>query len=149
MSPTRREVLAQLAALAVLPSLAGGPLSCARTGAPLVRSGAGAGADPLDGTAAAYQAGRRRGDWSAEEIVARALDRCRGDGVRWRAIDVLGDGLRLLTDARAADARLSQGKSLGPLDGVPVFAKSIYDMRGLPTTASSAEWARLYPEAVR
>jgi Asp-tRNA(Asn)/Glu-tRNA(Gln) amidotransferase A subunit family amidase len=37
----------------------------------------------------------------------------------------------------------------GPLDGVPVFAKAIYDMDGFPTTASSAEWARLFPEPVR
>ena len=37
----------------------------------------------------------------------------------------------------------------GPLDGVPVFAKAIYDMNGLPTTGSSAEWARLFPEPVR
>ena len=37
----------------------------------------------------------------------------------------------------------------GPLDGVPVFAKAIYDMNGLPTTASNAEWARLFPELVR
>ena len=37
----------------------------------------------------------------------------------------------------------------GPLDGVPVFAKAIYDMNGLPTTASNAEWARLFPEPVR
>ena len=37
----------------------------------------------------------------------------------------------------------------GPLDGVPVFAKAIYDMSGLPTTGSSAEWARLFPEPVR
>ncbi len=37
----------------------------------------------------------------------------------------------------------------GPLDGVPVFAKAIYDMNGLPTTASNAEWARIFPEPVR
>jgi Asp-tRNA(Asn)/Glu-tRNA(Gln) amidotransferase A subunit family amidase len=37
----------------------------------------------------------------------------------------------------------------GPLDGVPVFAKAIYDMSGFPTTGSSAEWARLFPELVR
>ena len=29
-----------------------------------------------------------------------------------------------------------------------VFAKSIYDMRGMPTTGSSAEWAGLFPDAV-
>ncbi|HET7469955.1 MAG TPA: amidase family protein, partial [Gemmatimonadales bacterium] len=131
MSPTRREVLTQLAALAGLPL------------AMRVRTGQ----DPLDGTIAEYQAGRRRGDWSAVEVTARALDRCRADGARWRAIDLLSP--TALDEARAADARLKNGRVRGPLDGVPVFAKAIYDMRGLPTTGSSAEWARLFPEPVR
>jgi Asp-tRNA(Asn)/Glu-tRNA(Gln) amidotransferase A subunit family amidase len=131
MSPTRREVLAQLAALAAL------PLSTAlRTGT-----------DPLDGTVADYQAGRRRGAWTAAEVAARALERCREDGARWRAIDALSS--TVLAEARAADARLRDGRLRGPLDGVPVFAKAIYDMKGLPTTGSSAEWARLFPEPVR
>jgi aspartyl-tRNA(Asn)/glutamyl-tRNA(Gln) amidotransferase subunit A len=37
----------------------------------------------------------------------------------------------------------------GPLDGVPLFAKAIYDMTGLPTTASNAEWAQLFPDPLR
>jgi Asp-tRNA(Asn)/Glu-tRNA(Gln) amidotransferase A subunit family amidase len=131
MSPTRREVLAQLAALAVLPL------------PDWVRSDR----DPLDGTIAAYQAGRRRRAWTAAEVTARALDRCRSDGIRWRAIDALS--ATALADARAADARLRAGRVRGALDGVPVFAKAIYDMMGLPTTGSSAEWARLFPERVR
>jgi Asp-tRNA(Asn)/Glu-tRNA(Gln) amidotransferase A subunit family amidase len=32
---------------------------------------------------------------------------------------------------------------------VPVLAKAIYDMKGVPTTASNAEWARLFPELLR
>jgi aspartyl-tRNA(Asn)/glutamyl-tRNA(Gln) amidotransferase subunit A len=103
--------------------------------------------DPLAGTIADYQAGRRHGDWTAAEVTASALDRCRTDGARWRAIDVLAD--TALDDARAADARLRAGRIRGPLDGVPVFAKAIYDMNGLPTTGSSAEWARIFPERVR
>jgi len=102
--------------------------------------------DPLDGPIAEYQAGRRRGAWSAAEVTARALDRCRTDGARWHAIDQLSP--TALDEARAADARLKADKTRGPLDGVPVFAKAIYDMRGLPTTGSSAEWARLFPEPV-
>jgi aspartyl-tRNA(Asn)/glutamyl-tRNA(Gln) amidotransferase subunit A len=103
--------------------------------------------DPLDGTVADYQAGRVRGAWSAEEVTARALSRCRADGMTWRAIDALADTAP--AEARAADARLRSRRTRGPLDGVPVFAKAIYDMNGLPTTGSSSEWARLFPEQVR
>jgi Asp-tRNA(Asn)/Glu-tRNA(Gln) amidotransferase A subunit family amidase len=132
MSPTRREVVAQLAALAALP---------------LARRDFSRAADPLDGTIADYQAGRRRGAWTAGEATRRALERCRVDGARWRAIDVLS--ATALAEARASDARLRARRMRGPLDGVPVFAKSIYDMAGTPTTGSNAEWARLFPEAAR
>jgi Asp-tRNA(Asn)/Glu-tRNA(Gln) amidotransferase A subunit family amidase len=131
MSPTRREVLTQLAALAFVPL------------AERVRIDQ----DPLNGTIAAYQAGRRRKVWTAAEVTARALERCRTEGMRWHAIDEFSNSA--LADARAADARLRAGRIRGPLDGVPVFAKAIYDMSGLPTTGSSAEWARLFPDAVR
>ena len=130
MSPTRREVVAQLAALAALPLARHEPRA----------------ADPLDGTIADYQTGRRRGEWTAVEVTTRALERCRTDGARLRAIDVLSH--TALDEARAADARLRAHRTRGPLDGVPVFAKSIYDMAGTPTTGSNADWARLFPEAV-
>jgi Asp-tRNA(Asn)/Glu-tRNA(Gln) amidotransferase A subunit family amidase len=135
MSPTRRDVLAQLAALALLPRVPAAVRSAVPT------------ADPLDGTVADYQAGRRRGDWTAADVTARALERCRTDGAAWRAIDALST--TAIAEARDADARLRSGRLRGPLDGVPVFAKSIYDMAGYPTTASSAAWAQLFPEAVR
>jgi Asp-tRNA(Asn)/Glu-tRNA(Gln) amidotransferase A subunit family amidase len=131
MTPTRREVLAQLAALALVPLADSIPLD----------------GDPLDGSVAHYQAGRRRGSWTAAAVTARALDRCRAEGMRWRGIDVLSH--TALADALAADARLRAGTLRGPLDGVPVFAKAIYDMKGFPTTGSSAEWARLFPELLR
>ena len=131
MSTTRREALIQLAALLAVPL-------------PRLKFTA---TDPLDGTIADYQAGRRRGAWTAAEVTANAVARCRSDGARWRAIDALSDTAP--AEARAADNRLRAGQTRGPLDGVPVFAKAIYDMNGLPTTGSSAEWARLFPELVR
>ena len=131
MSPNRREAIAQLAALAALP----------------LHDWQSRSRDPLDGTIAEYQAGFRRGTWTAADVVARALERCRTDGAAWRAIDVLST--TAVAEARDADARRRAGRLRGPLDGVPVFAKSIYDMNGLPTTGSSAEWARLFPEPVR
>jgi aspartyl-tRNA(Asn)/glutamyl-tRNA(Gln) amidotransferase subunit A len=132
MSPSRRDALIQLAALAALPL------------PKLLKIGSG---DPLDGSIAEYQAGRRRGEWTAAEVTARALERCRTAGARWRAIDALSS--TAVEDARAADGRLRAGQQLGPLDGVPVFAKAIYDLNGLPTTGSNAEWARIFPEFVR
>ena len=131
MPITRRQALAQLASLAALP-----------LGLPYARWPLSAG-DPLDGTIAEYQAGRRSGAWSAVDVTTRAVERCRIDGARWRAIDVLSN--TVIVEARAADSRLRAGRVLGPLDGVPVFAKAIYDMQGFPTTGSNAEWARLFP----
>ena len=129
--PTRREAIIQLAALLAVPL-------------PRLKFAA---TDPLDGTIADYQAGRRRGEWTAAEVTTRALERCRAEGMRWHAIDWLSD--TAIAEARAADARLRAGRPHGPLDGVPVFAKAIYDMNGSPTTGSSAEWARLFPTPVR
>ncbi|HZF74001.1 MAG TPA: amidase, partial [Gemmatimonadaceae bacterium] len=103
--------------------------------------------DPLAGTIVEYQAGRARGDWTATQVPQHALDRANAWNGTLHAIDQLSR--TAIDDARASDARARRGRLRGPLDGVPVFAKSIYDMNGLPTTASNAEWARLFPDAVR
>jgi aspartyl-tRNA(Asn)/glutamyl-tRNA(Gln) amidotransferase subunit A len=102
--------------------------------------------DPLAGTIAEYQAGRARHDWSAVQVIQEALDRGRMLNGALHAIDLWS--ATAMDDARASDARARRGALRGPLDGVPVFAKSIYDMNGLPTTGSNAEWARLFPDAV-
>jgi Asp-tRNA(Asn)/Glu-tRNA(Gln) amidotransferase A subunit family amidase len=130
---SRRDALAQLAALAAVAALP----HPGRRRAP---------SDPLDGTIADYRAGLARGDFTAAEVTARALARCRTDGPVWHAIDALA--ATALAEAKAADRRRRVGRPLGPLDGVPVFAKAIYDLNGLPTTGSSAAWARIYPDPV-
>ena len=104
-------------------------------------------ADPLAGTIAEYQAGRARREWTATEVTRQALDRAHAWNGTLHAIDLFSP--TALDEARASDSRARRGRLRGPLDGVPVFAKSIYDMNGLPTTASNADWARLFPEAVR
>jgi aspartyl-tRNA(Asn)/glutamyl-tRNA(Gln) amidotransferase subunit A len=131
---SRRNALVQLAAIAASAAVPRSGWTLAAT-------------DPLEGTIADYVAGLRAGRWSAVDVTAHALERCRSDGSRWHAIDALST--TAMDDARAADARRRSGKLRGPLDGVPVFAKAIYDMNGLPTTASNAEWARLFPDPVR
>lgn len=102
--------------------------------------------DPLGGTIAAYQAGRAAGSWSATEVTRQALERARAWNATLHAVDLFAESA--VTDARASDARQRRGALRGPLDGVPVFAKAIYDMKGLPTTASNLEWSQLFPEPV-
>lgn len=131
MSLSRREVVARLAALVAVRNID-------------FRVSLG---DPLEGTILDFQEGRRRGEWTSADVTSRALERCRVEGMHWRAIDALST--TAMAEARAADARRRAGKSHGALDGVPVFAKAIYDMKGTPTTGSSAEWARLFPEQVQ
>lgn len=104
-------------------------------------------ADPLAGTILEYQAGRVRGDWTATEVVRAALERCRALDGRLHLVDLLADDTAM-KEAAASDERARRRALRGPLDGVPLFAKSIYDMAGLPTTGSSAVWAELFPEAV-
>jgi Asp-tRNA(Asn)/Glu-tRNA(Gln) amidotransferase A subunit family amidase len=136
MSLSRRDALAQLTALGLAPFAAHSGLVRSLLELP-------AADDPLLGTIAQYQAGRLRGDYTAVEITERALARCRTVGTRLRAIDLLAD--TALAEARASDARLRTRAWNGPLDGVPLFAKSIYDLQGLATTASSADWASRFP----
>jgi len=146
----RREALAQLAALVSLPLAGRGSLW--RWGqipqvSDLLARRDHSFTSPLDGTIAEYQAGRARGQWTAARITAEALERCHAEGMRWRAIDQLATNLVAI--ARQSDLRLRRGRLFGMLDGVPVFAKSIYDMNGLRTTGSNAEWGAKFPELLR
>ncbi|MDQ6736341.1 MAG: amidase, partial [Gemmatimonadota bacterium] len=103
--------------------------------------------DPLSGTIVDYQAGRARRDWSAAQVTKEAFDRDSAWNATLHAIDQLSG--TAMDEARASDARAKHGRLRGPLDGVPLFAKSIYDMNGLRTTASNGEWAKLFPGTVR
>jgi Asp-tRNA(Asn)/Glu-tRNA(Gln) amidotransferase A subunit family amidase len=140
MSLSRREALHYFGALFALPLAARNGLSSFITEWPVAD-------DPLRGTIAQYQAGRLRGEYTALEVTLKALESCRTTGARLKAIDVLAD--TAAAEARASDARLRNKTLRSPLDGVPLFAKSIYDVQGAPTSASSAEWARLFPGPVR
>src|SRR4051812_2446378 len=104
-------------------------------------------ADPLAGTIAEYQAGRARGEWTAAEATRQALDPLPAWNHTVHAVDTLST--TAIAQARWSDLDARPIAPRGPLDGEPLFAKAIYDMDGLPTTASSAEWARLFPQPLR
>lgn len=135
MSPSRRDAVLQLGAV-----FAGARLDWSALLASAPAS------DPLGGTIAAFHAGRARGAWSSLEVTQACLARARALNDTLHAVDQFAESA--LAEARASDARQRRRALRGPLDGVPVFAKAIYDVAGLPTTGSNAAWAMLFPAAV-
>ena len=51
-----------------------------------------------------------------------------------------------LTQARAADAELTRGVRRGPLHGIPLALKDLYDTAGIRTTAGSTFFADRVPD---
>ncbi|HUP36371.1 MAG TPA: amidase [Candidatus Limnocylindria bacterium] len=88
----------------------------------------------------------RRKELSPVEVTRALLDRVeRLDGTLNAYVTLTAE--RALTDARAAEAALRQGRSPSPLLGVPVGYKDLYATRGIRTTAGSALLADWVPDA--
>src|SRR5579863_10725277 len=69
-------------------------------------------------------------------LVDSRLDRiARLDGKLNSFIRVLGDEAR--ADARTAEAEIAAGKYRGPLHGIPIGLKDIYETAGVATTGHS------------
>ena len=74
---------------------------------------------------------------SPVELVQSALDRIEEVEERLHAfVVVLAD--QALDAARQAEKEIADGGYRGPLHGIPVGIKDLYDIAGLPTTSSSA-----------
>ena len=72
-----------------------------------------------------------------EQALARIADP-KGEGAR-ACLTVYQDAARAAADA--ADARARLGISLGPLDGVIVSIKDLFDVAGEPTRAGSKNFS--------
>ena len=76
------------------------------------------------------------GQASPVDLMQACLDRiARHDGALHSFIRTTPE--QALADARAAEARHRAGAALGPLDGIPIAHKDIYETAGIPTTAHS------------
>ena len=95
------------------------------------------------------QAGFAGGAFTSESLTQAFLDRIAIYNPPYNAIVFMNPGA--LDDARSSDGRRTSGKSLGPLDGVPVVVKDAMDMAGFPTTGgwrllrSKTSGVDLYP----
>jgi aspartyl-tRNA(Asn)/glutamyl-tRNA(Gln) amidotransferase subunit A len=78
----------------------------------------------------------RARDITAEQVTEECLRRVGQDNARLNAfILVMADEAR--RQAREADRELAAGHDRGPLHGVPISIKDLFDLRGTPTTAAS------------
>jgi len=83
---------------------------------------------------------------SPVELVDSRLDRiARLDGKLNSFIRVLGDEAR--RDARAAEAEIAGGKYRGPMHGIPIGLKDIYETAGVATTGHSKVMQDHVPKA--
>ena len=88
--------------------------------------------DSISISAAEAAAAIRAGRISAEELVRACLDHIAGLEERIGAWACLDPDLAL-QQARAADREQREGRALGPLHGLPVGVKDIFDTRDMPT----------------
>ena len=88
--------------------------------------------------------GIRRGECSAVTLVEACLARVRALDPRlqaWAHVDADG----ALAAARERDAEARAGRRRGPLHGVPLGIKDIFDVAGMPTTAGARAFAHTRP----
>ena len=74
---------------------------------------------------------------SPVELTAACLDRARQQDDMLHAF-ILPTPERAMADAHAAEARVMAGLSRGPLDGIPIGHKDIYNTAGIRTTGAFA-----------
>ena len=86
----------------------------------------------------------RDGMISSEQLVAACLERIREVDVQVQAWAFL-DADYALEQARAADQRRLSGQPIGPLHGVPVGVKDIFDTSDMPTECGSILYAGRTP----
>jgi aspartyl-tRNA(Asn)/glutamyl-tRNA(Gln) amidotransferase subunit A len=94
-------------------------------------------ADPLATRSfAQYAADLRSGSISALSVVEAYLERIRQLNPKIDAVSVLDDD-RALAAAKGIDCLLQAGQDPGPLAGLPILVKDLYQVNGLTITAGS------------
>ena len=82
---------------------------------------------------------------SPVELTRECLDRVAALNPQLDAFLLVTED-RAMSDARASEARLMRGEGRGPLDGIPIAHKDIYDTAGIRTTAHSRLLEHHVPE---
>jgi len=86
----------------------------------------------------------RRRKVSPVELTQLCLSRVEGLNPRLNAF-ITVSGEKGLAEARAAEKEIGAGRWRGPLHGIPIALKDLFDTAGLRTTAASAQYAERVP----
>jgi len=92
--------------------------------------------NPIDLTLAQLSARLEAKELSSSEVTGACLDRIRATDQNLGAF-LFVDETGAMAQAKAADERRAAGRSIGPLDGVPLALKDIFCTEGIPTTCGS------------
>ncbi len=95
-------------------------------------------ADPTTATATELAAAIAAGELSSEECLDALLARIDAVNPTINAVVAL-DADRARALCRTADSLTTRGRSLGPLHGVPITVKDVWETEGLVTTAGAVE----------
>lgn len=98
----------------------------------------------VEATIADLRAALEDGRVTSTGLVAAYLNRIAlydRQGITLNAVPVLNPDM--FAEARASDLRRREGKSLGPLDGIPYTAKDSYKVKGLSVASGSPAFANL------
>lgn len=93
---------------------------------------------PVGASIADLRAALEDGRTTSVALVAAYLDRIAAfdrSGPRLNAVPVLNPAM--FEEARSSDLRRAEGRSLGPLDGIPYTAKDSFKVKGLTVAAGS------------
>ncbi|PRB41214.1 amidase [Arthrobacter sp. MYb23] len=100
--------------------------------------------DVVEASIAQLREALESGEVTSEQLTQSYLDRIEAydhNGITLNALVVMNSDA--LADARASDARRSQGSLRGPLDGIPYTAKDSYLAKGLTAAAGSPAFEHL------
>ncbi|VXB95493.1 Amidase [Arthrobacter sp. 9V] len=100
--------------------------------------------DVVEASIAQLRAALEAGEVTSEQLTQAYLDRIEAydhNGIKLNALVVMNP--HALDDARASDARRSNGTLRGPLDGIPYTAKDSYLAKGLTAAAGSPAFEHL------
>ena len=98
----------------------------------------------VEASIADLRRGLEEGTVSSVDLVGAYLRRIAHydrHGIALNAVPILNQ--RMFEEAEVSDRRRREGKTLGPLDGIPYTAKNSYKVKGLTVAAGSPAFEQL------